>query len=39
VVSRQQQMGRFVATTTQRVIGWATVAMMGVAAVAMFVLM
>jgi NRAMP (natural resistance-associated macrophage protein)-like metal ion transporter len=39
VVSRQQQMGKFVATTSQRVIGWATVAMMGVAAVAMFVLM
>jgi NRAMP (natural resistance-associated macrophage protein)-like metal ion transporter len=39
VVSRQQQMGKFVATTSQRVIGWATVAMMAVAAVAMFVLM
>jgi NRAMP (natural resistance-associated macrophage protein)-like metal ion transporter len=39
VVSRQQQMGKFVATTSQRVIGWATVAMMAVASVAMFVLM
>jgi Mn2+/Fe2+ NRAMP family transporter len=39
VVSRQQQMGKFVATTSQRVIGWATVVMMAVAAVAMFVLM
>jgi Mn2+/Fe2+ NRAMP family transporter len=37
VVSRQQQMGKFIATTS--VIGWATVAMMAVAAVAMFVLM
>ena len=39
VVSRRQQMGKFVATTSRRVIGWATVAMMAVAAVAMFVLM
>jgi Mn2+/Fe2+ NRAMP family transporter len=39
VVSRRKQMGKFVATTSQRVIGWATVAMMAVAAVAMFVLM
>jgi NRAMP (natural resistance-associated macrophage protein)-like metal ion transporter len=39
VASRRQQMGKFVATTSQRVIGWATVAMMAVAAVAMFVLM
>ena len=38
VVSRRRQMGKFVATTSQRVIGWATVAMMAVAAVAMFVL-
>jgi NRAMP (natural resistance-associated macrophage protein)-like metal ion transporter len=39
VASRRQQMGKFVATTSQRVIGWATVVMMAVAAVAMFVLM
>jgi NRAMP (natural resistance-associated macrophage protein)-like metal ion transporter len=39
VASRRQQMGKFVATTSQRVIGWVTVAMMAVAAVAMFVLM
>jgi NRAMP (natural resistance-associated macrophage protein)-like metal ion transporter len=39
VVQRRHQMGKFVATRSQRVIGWATVAMMAVAAVAMFVLM
>ncbi len=39
VASRSTQMGRFVATRTQRVFGWITTAMMAVAAVAMFVLM
>jgi NRAMP (natural resistance-associated macrophage protein)-like metal ion transporter len=39
VVQRREQMGKFIATTSQRVIGWATVVMMAVAAVAMFVLM
>ena len=39
VVQRREQMGKFVSTLSQRVIGWATTAMMGVAAVAMFVLM
>jgi len=39
VASRPQQMGRFVATTAQRVFGWLTTAMMAVAAIAMFVMM
>jgi NRAMP (natural resistance-associated macrophage protein)-like metal ion transporter len=39
VVTRTQQMGKFVATTSQRVLGWLTTAMMGVAAVAMFATM
>jgi Mn2+/Fe2+ NRAMP family transporter len=39
VVTRVQQMGKFVATTSQRVLGWLTTAMMAVAAVAMFVTM
>jgi hypothetical protein len=32
-------MGKFVATASQRLFGWITTAMMGVAAIAMFVLM
>jgi NRAMP (natural resistance-associated macrophage protein)-like metal ion transporter len=39
VVQRREQMGKFVSTLSQRLIGWATTAMMAVAAVAMFVLM
>ena len=39
VVSKHAQMGRFVATTGQRVLGWLTTLMMAVAAVAMFVMM
>jgi NRAMP (natural resistance-associated macrophage protein)-like metal ion transporter len=39
VAVRPAQMGRFVATVGQRVLGWITTAMMGAAAVAMFVLM
>jgi NRAMP (natural resistance-associated macrophage protein)-like metal ion transporter len=39
VATRPQQMGKFVATRTQRVFGWLTTAMMTVAAVAMFVTM
>jgi NRAMP (natural resistance-associated macrophage protein)-like metal ion transporter len=38
VAVRPAQMGRFVATIGQRVLGWITTAMMGAAAVAMFVL-
>jgi Mn2+/Fe2+ NRAMP family transporter len=39
VASRSREMGRFVATRTQRIFGWLTTAMMAVAAVAMFVTM
>ncbi|HTR86345.1 MAG TPA: divalent metal cation transporter [Reyranella sp.] len=39
VASRPEQMGEFVATLSQRVFGWITTAMMGAAAVGMFVLM
>jgi Mn2+/Fe2+ NRAMP family transporter len=39
MASRPKQMGKFVATRGQRVFGWSATAMMGVAAVAMFVLM
>jgi NRAMP (natural resistance-associated macrophage protein)-like metal ion transporter len=39
VASRPAQMGRFVASTSQRVFGWLTTAMMAVAAVAMFATM
>ncbi len=39
VASRPKQMGKFVATRSQRVFGWAATVMMTVAAVAMFVLM
>lgn len=39
VVSKHEQMGKFVATTGQRVLGWLTTLMMAVAAVAMFVMM
>ena len=39
VSSRSGQMGKFVATRGQRVVGWAATGMMAVAAVAMFVLM
>ncbi len=39
VGSNAKQMGKFVATRGQRVFGWLATAMMGVAAVAMFVLM
>ncbi len=39
VASRPKQMGAFVATTGQRVLGWTTTAVMAAAAVAMFALM
>lgn len=39
VASRPEQMGKFVATASQRLFGWITTAMMGAAAIAMFVLM
>ncbi len=39
VASRSKQMGKFVATTSQRVLGWLTTAMMAVAAVGMFATM
>jgi len=39
VASRPRQMGAFVATTGQRVLGWTTTAVMAAAAVAMFALM
>lgn len=39
VASRSKQMGKFVATRSQRVFGWGATGMMAVAAVAMFVLM
>jgi NRAMP (natural resistance-associated macrophage protein)-like metal ion transporter len=39
VASSSRQMGRFVATPTQRVFGWVTTLMMAAAAVAMFVTM
>jgi Mn2+/Fe2+ NRAMP family transporter len=39
VVSKHKQMGKFVATTGQRVFGWLTTVMMAVAAVAMFATM
>ncbi|MBI3196639.1 MAG: divalent metal cation transporter [Rhodospirillales bacterium] len=39
VASRPRQMGAFVATLGQRVLGWTTTAVMTAAAVAMFVLM
>ena len=39
VASRPQQMGAFVATPGQRILGWTTTAVMAAAAVAMFVLM
>ena len=39
VASSSRQMGRFVATRTQRVFGWLTTLMMSIAAVAMFVWM
>jgi NRAMP (natural resistance-associated macrophage protein)-like metal ion transporter len=38
VVSRRQEMGRFVASIPQRVIGWATTAIVGAASIAMFAL-
>ena len=39
VASRKQQMGLFVATLGQRILGWTTTAVMAVAAVAMFLTM
>jgi Mn2+/Fe2+ NRAMP family transporter len=39
VASRSRQMGKFVATPSQRVLGWLTTAMMAVAAVGMFATM
>ena len=39
VAAKPQQMGKFVATTGQRIFGWLTTAMMAAAAVAMFVTM
>ncbi len=39
VASRPERMGKFVATTGQRIGGWLTTAMMAVASVAMFILM
>ena len=39
VGSSSKQMGRFVATSGQRIFGWGATAMMAIAAVAMFVLM
>ncbi|MBS0527514.1 MAG: Nramp family divalent metal transporter [Proteobacteria bacterium] len=39
VASRSRQMGKFVATRSQRIFGWLTTAMMAVAAAAMFVMM
>jgi NRAMP (natural resistance-associated macrophage protein)-like metal ion transporter len=39
VASRRDQMGKFVASPLQRAFGWLTTAMMGAAAVAMFVTM
>jgi Mn2+/Fe2+ NRAMP family transporter len=39
VVSRHAQMGSFIATASQRILGWITTAMMTAAAAAMFVLM
>jgi NRAMP (natural resistance-associated macrophage protein)-like metal ion transporter len=39
VGSNKKQMGKFTATTGQRILGWGATAMMAVAAVAMFVLM
>jgi NRAMP (natural resistance-associated macrophage protein)-like metal ion transporter len=39
VASKPKQMGKFVATRSQRIFGWLTTVMMGVAAVAMFVMM
>jgi Mn2+/Fe2+ NRAMP family transporter len=39
VSSRSEQMGKFVATRGQRVVGWGATGMMAVAAVAMFILM
>jgi NRAMP (natural resistance-associated macrophage protein)-like metal ion transporter len=39
VASRPKQMGEFVATPAQRFFGWATTAMMAVAAIAMFATM
>ena len=39
VASRPRQMGAFVATTGQRVLGWTTTVVMAAAAVAMFALM
>ena len=38
VASRRDQMGEFVATASQRVIGWGTTAVMAIAAISMFVL-
>ncbi len=37
IVSRKKEMGVFIATLTQRILGWAATAVMGAAAVAMFV--
>ena len=39
VASSKQQMGKFTATTLQRIFGWITTAMMAIAAVAMFATM
>jgi Mn2+/Fe2+ NRAMP family transporter len=39
VASRPEQMGKFVATISQRFFGWLTTAVMGAAAIGMFVLM
>ena len=39
VASKPAQMGKFVATTPQRIFGWATTVMMAVAAIAMFATM
>lgn len=39
VAVRPQQMGKFAATPSQRIFGWLTTVMMGVAAIAMFVMM
>jgi Mn2+/Fe2+ NRAMP family transporter len=39
VATKSKQMGKFVANLSQRIFGWLTTVMMGVAAVAMFVMM
>jgi Mn2+/Fe2+ NRAMP family transporter len=37
VVSRKHEMGRFVGTLSQRILGWAVTGIMAAATVAMFV--